>query len=597
LLIKSALKQATKINFDAYPKYQSFFKTDMNSSKLILLVSFLTFCSLACTTTTTDPSPTTPTTTNTADSQTPLEQIEASADYTYDANSANTIKLNGGTITVAGSGSVASGGTVTINAAGTYIVSGSLTNGQIKVQTDALEAVKIVLNGIDIANSSTSPIFIDKAKKVILFLAKGTSNKVTDADKYTAVAEGQNAAIYSQTYLAIAGEGNLAVTGNFADGIASKDGLVINGGTIVVKAKDEGIRGKDYLVVRNGNLDITTTTGDGMKSDFETDAKYGYVLIDKGNFKITAQGDGITAQTTLTVKAGTFNITTGGGSGKTVATGVSAKAFKGKGIVKLAATNATINSADDGINSNIDVIIEKGTYAISSADDGIHANASVTVLDGDITVSKSFEGVESKKITFEKGQFNIVSSNDAINATAGSDAQQDDGSFIYIKGGSFVLDAQGGDPLDSNGGLSMEGGTVVIHGPAGMEVPIDYNASFVVTKGTIIASGSNSRMLQAPSTSSKINSLKLLFTVANNANTLFNITDESGNSLVTFKPIKGFASIIYTSEKLIKDKKYNVYTGGTVTGNEVGGNYDGTYTGGTLRGNFTVSSSVTSVTL
>ena len=39
--------------------------------------------------------------------------------------------------------------------------------------------------------------------------------------------------------------GGLTVSGNFNDGIASKDGLIIAGGVIQVTAVDDGIRGKD----------------------------------------------------------------------------------------------------------------------------------------------------------------------------------------------------------------------------------------------------------------------------------------------------------------------------------------------------------------
>jgi hypothetical protein len=567
----------------------NFSKSIFNS---ILLVSLL----LSCKSVTDSVSPSTTGGTG-IDSLIPLEQLESSTDYSYDANTSNIIKFNGSSVSVTGTGAKASGSIVTISSAGTYAISGTTTNGQIVVQTDAKEAVKLVLNGLDITNTSTSPIFIDKAYKTILILPKATNNKITDGTTYTSVAEGQNAAIYAQSYLAITGEGNLEVKGNFEDGIGAKDGLLINGGNITVNAKDEGIRGKDYLVIRDGNFNVTTTSGDGIKSDYEGDTKYGYILIDKGTFKITSQGDAITAETTVTIKGGNFDVTTGGGSTKTVATGVSAKGIKASGLIKVAANNASFNGADDAINSNTEIIIEKGTYTISSADDGIHANATVTIQDGSVTITKCFEGIEAKTINIEKGLINIISSNDCINATAGTDAQQDDGSMINIKGGTLVLDGQNGDPLDSNGGMTMTDGTIIIHGPSGAEVPIDYNASFVVSKGFIIASGSNGRMLQAPSTSSKINSLKLLFNTTNAANTVFNITDDAGQTLVTFKPTKSYGSIVFTSEKLIQGKTYTINTGGSITGANTGGYYTGAATGVTKRGTFTISSAVTNVTL
>ena len=46
-----------------------------------------------------------------------------------------------------------------------------------------------------------------------------------------------NAAIFSKADLTIYGGGSLTVTGNFNDGIASKDGLIIASGTIAVTVR------------------------------------------------------------------------------------------------------------------------------------------------------------------------------------------------------------------------------------------------------------------------------------------------------------------------------------------------------------------------
>ncbi|MCU0325479.1 MAG: hypothetical protein MUF45_09540, partial [Spirosomaceae bacterium] len=72
----------------------------------------------------------------------------------------------------------------------------------------------------------------------------------------------------------------------------------------------------------------------------------------------------------------------------------------------------------------------------------------------------------------------------------------------------------------------------------------------------------------------------------------------NGTILVTFKPIKTYGAIVFTSEKLVSGKKYNIYTGGSMTGNNTGGYYaSGNYSGGALRGSFTVNSSVNTVAL
>ncbi len=108
-------------------------------------------------------------------------------------------------------------------------------------------------------------------------LAANTTNRLSDGKTYRwaeADADEPNAALFSKADLSIAGEGTLVVTGNFNDGIASKDGLVIAGGNIQVTAADDGIRGKDYLVVKGGTVKVTAG-GDGLKSDEADDTSLG----------------------------------------------------------------------------------------------------------------------------------------------------------------------------------------------------------------------------------------------------------------------------------------------------------------------------------
>lgn len=46
------------------------------------------------------------------------------------------------------------------------------------------------------------------------------------------------------------------MAGNYNDGIASKDGLIIASGTVIENAVDDGIRGKDYLLVKDGAITV-----------------------------------------------------------------------------------------------------------------------------------------------------------------------------------------------------------------------------------------------------------------------------------------------------------------------------------------------------
>jgi hypothetical protein len=153
------------------------------------------------------------------------------------------------------------------------------------------------LNGVNIKSSTSSPIFIESAKKTVINLADSTENYITDGTSYifeeTGVDE-PNAAIFCKSNLTIYGNGSLFVDGNYNDGLVSKDGLIIKSGTISINSIDDGIRGKDYLVVKGGNVTVHAG-GDGFKSDDE-DAARGYISIENGIVKIISRRDAMRLQ-------------------------------------------------------------------------------------------------------------------------------------------------------------------------------------------------------------------------------------------------------------------------------------------------------------
>ena len=54
--------------------------------------------------------------------------------------------------------------------------------------------------------------------------------------------------------------------------------------TINVTSNDDGIRGKDYIGIKNSNLTIKAG-GDGLKSTNDTEPDKGYIILE--NFHIT----------------------------------------------------------------------------------------------------------------------------------------------------------------------------------------------------------------------------------------------------------------------------------------------------------------------
>ena len=126
---------------------------------------------------------------------------EDAGDYTWDSAAVIPITLNGDSITADGKGVKVEGSNVTITAIGSYHLSGTLTDGQIVVDTADDGVVRLIFDGIDIRNSTSAPINIVKAQKTIIVLADDTANFVTDGASYVfenPEDDEPNAAIFSQ---------------------------------------------------------------------------------------------------------------------------------------------------------------------------------------------------------------------------------------------------------------------------------------------------------------------------------------------------------------------------------------------------------------
>jgi hypothetical protein len=522
---------------------------------------------------------------------------EDTDDYNWDSTTVVSVMLKDNSITVDTGYAFVTGNTVTIKSAATYNLSGSLTDGQIIVDTKDDGDVKLIFNSVNITCSTSSPVYISDAKKVIIGLADNTVNSVKDASSYQNLVDGEpNAAIFSKADLSIFGNGSLTVEGNYNDGISSKDGLIIKSGNITVSSIDDGIRGKDYLIVHDGNMNINAG-GDGLKSDNDVNQDLGYISVYKGSFTITSGGDAIAAQTNIILSDGVFDITSGGGSSKNISAFFSAKGIKGLESVIINGVTFSINAADDALHSDNRIEIKGGSLSLSSADDGIHADVSIAISNCNVDIIKSYEGIESAGITIENSNVGIVASDDGFNATQGSRTERNDNSCLTIQSGYIYVNSSGGDALDANGNIVINDGLVIAHGPLSEpEVGMDYNGTCKITGGTVVISGISSNMTQGPSTSSSIYSVVVKFSSGLEANSIVHIQDSNGTGILTFAPVRKYQSIIFASPKLVFGETYTIYTGGSCTGIPTNGYYsDGTYSGGSIYGNFTITGIVTTV--
>ena len=454
-----------------------------------------------------------------------------------------------------------SGSTITITAAGTYVLSGTLTDGHVVVNSTGDGVVRLVLDGVDITSSTTAAIAVTAADEVSLVLAADSSNSLADTSTCATDAD-VNAALFSAADLTISGTGALTVTGNGNDGIASKDGLVIESGAITVNAIDDGIRGKDYLVVNGGELTVTSG-GDGLKADNEDDADRGFISVTAGSLTVVSSGDALQAQTDLVVTGGDLDLVSGGGSTQTLADDASAKALKGLSYVVVEGGTITANAADDAVHSNGAVHLSAGTLSLASADDGIHADTALLLDGATIDITSSYEGIESALVTIVDGEVTVTSSDDGIN---GSGENVD----VAITGGTVVVNADG-DGFDSNGTAAMTGGTLVVNGPTNSgNGALDVDGTFTVSGGTLLAAGS-SGMAVTPSADSEQGFVAAVLDQSLAAGTVVQLVDADGEIVAAFESSKEFSSVVFSSSEIEDGAEYEVYVGGSVSGTVTGG--------------------------
>ena len=398
--------------------------------------------------------------------------------------------LADGSITLSPDGSTSTdasvridGQTVTITQAGTYQIAGTLDDGALIVESAENAKITLVLGGVSIKNSTGAAIQISTADDVTIELAEGTTNVLQSGEEVDIAAateskEASGGALQSKADLKIKGKGSLTVLGYLNNGIHCTKDLKIKNGNISVTALGHGIKGKNSVTVSGGT--VTVTSGkDGITSDETENEEKGFVTIEDGEIIITRVGDGVSAETTLTVTGDVISIISGGGSANAQQktdnmrdwwdfdnsasddNSASCKGLKAGKALVISGGSITIDAQDDALHTDGDMTISGGECILSTGDDGAHAALSLTVLDGKITVLTSYEGLEANQITLAGGELDITASDDGINANGGSDG------FSGGFGGGF-----GGRRSDMN----SQSGDMTPPDNSNMQTPPDGNA-------------------------------------------------------------------------------------------------------------------------
>ena len=489
-------------------------------------------------------------------------------------------------------------GITKITCGGDYYFSGSRTEGQILVESADLNNVYLYLQGLILSNSTDAPLYVRNAEKVLLVLADNTVNTFTDGKERTVFYDGDTtkACIYAKDDLTIKGNGKLNVTGNFNNGIHTSNDLRFKDApTIVVSAVNNAIKGKGSVEFGDetpwaGNIEVTSTAGDGIKSDEGEDTangetynlEKGFIWITGGTFKVTTAHDAIDAYNYIKIdNSPTITIKTGQGATGSTNSTYSYKGLKSDSLLIINGGTIDINAQDDCIHSSGDITIAGGTMTLASADDAIHSDKTLNINDGNISVSKSYEGFEAYIINLNGGTTSIVASDDGWNAAGGDGSGTATGgstSFpswggggggfssstgtLNVKGGYHFVKA-GGDGLDSNGDFNISGGTTIVVQTGGggngiLDMGDGSGYKMTHTGGVVLGVGT-AQMFVTPNSGTYISSTSL----GASQNTMICIANSSGQILAAFKAPLSAAAGIYMDNNISGHK---FYVGGTFSG-------------------------------
>lgn len=398
-----------------------------------------------------------------------------------------------------------SGSVYTITKAGEYTVAGLLSEGQLIVDAGDEDEVTIVLNGTSITCSSGSPIYVKNASEVKIKSEENSFNEVidnrTEATEDSSDDAG-NAAIYATCDLKLVGKGALVVTGNYNNGIQSKDDLSIKNVIVKVTAVNNAVKGNDDVDIESGNIIAISAKGDGIKTSNSSISnkgnQKGIVTITGGNIDVYAACDGIDAAYGVDISDdGNLNIYTdtyseyseevtssGSSSGTSTNRDSSANKTASANTVSYVAASDTIANAPGGFGGgnmggmggqnggNAPDMSNGNAPDMNGGSGGNKAGGDRPGMPGDFNESGnssgqsySTKGIKAEsEINISGFTINISSTDDGIHANSDSgvlETGEDGKGTIVINGGSITI-SSGDDGIHADKQLDANDGYINI---------------------------------------------------------------------------------------------------------------------------------------
>jgi hypothetical protein len=303
------------------------------------------------------------------------------------AGTPNCYKIEGTTITF-----------TPVQAETVYAISGTF-EGNIVIDTGDNYKFDLEMHGFTLLCDYTSPITVLSGDEVIIKAKKDYTNYIYDGRETIDVndATQNDAAIYSEVDLEIAGKGNLAVVSKNNNGIHTKDDLQIKNLTLNVNCKDNALKGNDGVEITDAVTKLIASEGDCIKTtnshiNANTGNQKGTVYISGGNHTFYAAGDGIDSSYDVIIE-------------NSLQYNTKISIFTGK---YSSYTKESSSSSSNGIKATNEIVIKSGSVDIQSYNEGIYTKTdggmlengnapkgNVTILGSSVSIKSSNKGIKA----------------------------------------------------------------------------------------------------------------------------------------------------------------------------------------------------------
>lgn len=525
------------------------------------------------------------------ESETNLSSADASENKPENTSEAVTLSFSDSEISTDADNVKIEGTAVTISESGTYILTGSCSDGSVKVKKGTV-GVTLILSDLNLTNSTSAPIVIGKSSEVTIETANGTNNTLSDTEQnndttYTENSDAENAVIKCKdgSSVVLCGSGTLTINANGKNGIKS-------GGTDTETSKESSLTIKDLT------LNITAGVNDAVNAE-------NLLNVESGTLTIDAADDALHCDLTMNVGAD-------GTDGPTITI---TNAYEGieaaslnilSGNIDITCTDDCLNAANgDLTNYSFEMNISGGTIkAYTTTGDGFDSNGSMTISGGNIEVWTANTS-DNQPLDAEE---TISITGGTVLAAGGSNGMgisiKSENAFVTFGNASGMGGDMGGSPQQGGGGQmggnppQMSGDSSENTEPNGTPAPME-NGSDTATmpEGTPpsdanapqgdSANGTNENQPQMP----QGDNTETESSLGVNANSEFTITDSDGNIVYTGTALCNASYVFYASQDLNSDSTYTLTANETstestaateLTGNQMGGQPGGgNFNGGT----------------